>query len=233
MKFKLLLLATIASTLFFTSCEENNSEEIEKTYDLSGFTEIDLGDALRIEISKGNTYEVKARGTVRDLNDLEIKVVNGKLTSRYEDFHNNRERTEITIQVPKLTYLRLHGATETKLKGFFSTTENLKLVVDGASELDAEMEWKNLDLRVSGASEVNFEGVAQDVEAEISGTSHYFGSNLRTKNFQANVSGVSKARINVLQSLTGSVSGKSEIRYIGNPTTVQVDVSGGSELGKL
>lgn len=233
MNFKLLLLLAIAGIFSFTACEEDRSEEIEKTYDLSGFTEIDLGDAFRIEISKGDSYEVKARGTVRNLDDLEMKVVNGKLTAHYEPFHNSRNRTEITIQLPKLTYLRLSGATETDLNGFFSTTENLKLSVDGASKLDADMEWKSLDLKVSGASEVQLSGEATEVEADINGASRFYGSNFRTKNFETQVSGVSKAHVNVTQALTGSASGNSEIRYSGNPTNVQVDVSGNSKLGKL
>ena len=233
MKFKLLLLLAIAGILSFTACEEDRSEEIEKTYDLSGFTEIDLGDAFRIEISKGNTYEVKARGTVRNINDLEMKVVNGKLTAHYDPFHNSRNRTDITIQLPKLAYLRLSGATETDLNGFFSTTENLELSVDGASKLDADMEWKSLDLKVSGASEVQLSGEATEVEAGINGASRFYGSNFRTTKFEAKVSGVSKAHVNVTQALTGSASGNSEIRYSGNPTNVQVDVSGNSKLGKL
>ena len=201
MKFKLLLLLTIAGILSFTACEEDHSEEIEKTYDLSGFTKIDLGDAFRIEISKGDTYEVKARGTVRNLDDLEMKVVNGKLMAHYEPFHNSRNRsTEITIQLPKLTYLRLSGATETDLNGFFSTTESLE---------------------------------STEVEAGINGASRFYGSNFRTKNFEAQVSGVSKAHLNVTQALTGSASGNSEIRYSGNPANVQVEVSGNSNLGKL
>ena len=234
MKFKLLLLLTIAGILSFTACEEDHSEEIEKTYDLSGFTKIDLGDAFRIEISKGDTYEVKARGTVRNLDDLEMKVVNGKLMAHYEPFHNSRNRsTEITIQLPKLTYLRLSGATETDLNGFFSTTESLELSVDGASKLDADMQWKSLDLKVSGASEIQLSGEATEVEAGINGASRFYGSNFRTKNFEAQVSGVSKAHLNVTQALTGSASGNSEIRYSGNPANVQVEVSGNSNLGKL
>jgi len=233
MKFKLLLLAALASTLFFTACEEDNSEKIEKSYDLSGFTEINLGDAFRINISKGTTYEVSARGTVRDIDDLQLKVVNGKLSGQYNNNHNNRKRTEITIQLPELTYLRLSGATDTNLSGFTNQNEDLKLVIDGASALDADMELNDLDLNISGASEVTLNGAAQDVQANISGASRLFGSSFRMETMDANVSGVSKASVNVVQSLKGSVSGNSEIRYKGNPTTVQVEVSGGSTLGKL
>lgn len=233
MKFKMLLLALFVGTLFFTACEEESSEDIEKTYELAGFTEIDLGDAFQIEISKGNTYEVKAQGTTRNINDLQLKVVNGRLTGKYEPSRNNRKRTEITIQLPKLTYLKLSGATDTNLKGFYSPTESLKLVVEGASKLDATMEWKALDLNVNGASLVTLDGVTPTVEAEISGTCTFFGNNFRTRNFKAIVSGVSKANVNVIESLSGSASGNSELRYLGNPTNVQVEVSGNSKLSKL
>lgn len=233
MKFKLLLLAAIASTLLFTSCQEDTTEEISKTYDLTDFTEIELGDAFKIGISKGNTFEVKAFGTVRNLDELQFKVVNGKLTAKYEPYRNNRKRTEITIQLPALTYLKLSGATDTDLSGFFSSTDSLKLSVDGASEFDADMEWKYLALNIGGASDVTLDGVTKEVKVEVSGTSHLIANNLRTENVQANVSGVSRVNVNVLKSLVGNVSGNSELRYLGNPTTLQVEISGNSKLTKL
>ncbi|MFN7117029.1 MAG: head GIN domain-containing protein [Saprospiraceae bacterium] len=233
MKFKLLWLALFVSTLLFTSCKEDTTEEVSKTYDLQGFTEIDLGDAFEIIISKGNTFEVKAFGTTRNIDELQLKVVNNRLTAKYEPYRNARKRTQITVQVPKLTYLRLSGATETELRGFFSATDSLKLSVDGASELDADMEWRYLDLKVSGASDVTLDGVTRNVKMEVSGTSRLIANNLRTETVEANVSGVSRASVNVLKSLTGNVSGNSELRYIGNPTTLQVELSGNSKLTKL
>ncbi len=233
MKFKFFMLAALASTLLFTSCEEDTTEETSKTYDLSGFTEIDLGDAFIIEIEKGNAFEVKARGTTRNLDELELKVVNGRLTAKYDPYRNNRKHTALTIQLPKLSYLKLSGATETDLRGFFSSTDSLKLSVDGASELDSDMQWKYLELTVSGASDVTLDGVTKEVKMEVSGTSKLIASNLRTETVQANVSGVSRVNVNVLSTLVGNVSGNSELLYLGNPTTLQVEVSGNSKLTKL
>lgn len=233
MKFKLLLLAALAGTFFFTACEEDTTEQTEQSYDLSDFSKIDLGDAFKIEITQGNSYEVKARSTARNIDDLRFKVVNGKLTAKYDVYRANRKQTKITIQLPTLTYLRLSGATETDLQGFYNATEDLELQIDGASQLDADVDYDFVDLVMSGASELTINGSAHSLKANISGTSRVYGSDFQTKNVDANVSGVSKVQIAVEQSLTGSVSGSSELRYAGNPNKVQVDVSGGSKLGKL
>lgn len=234
MKIKMLLVLAIAGALFFTACEDEfSTEKIDKTFDLSGFTEIDLGDAFEIEITKGETYKVNARGRVRDINDLQLRVQNGRLTGKYEsDFHNHK-RTEITIQLPELEVLRLTGATKTKLRGFYSETEKLDLEVNGASELDAEMEWKQLILNISGASEVRLEGKVQSMYAEINGASRFYGSNFYTETLYTDISGVSKSNVRVSKELKGSLSGNSELNYAGNPDILDVSVSGNSKLRKL
>lgn len=229
----MLLLLAFAGALVFTSCEDTFTEKVEREYDLAGFTEVDLGAAFRIEITQGNSFRVEARGTVRDINDLELRVINGRLVGSYEPDRNNRKRTEIRIQMPTLTALSLHGASDTRLYGFEAENDSLELRVSGASELDALMTWKYLDLTISGASEVNLEGTTPTVVAEIDGASKFRGNNFRTDNFAIELSGVSKADVNVLTKLTGTISGNSELRYIGNPATLDVDVKDNSKLRKI
>lgn len=234
MKFKLLLLAMTTIVLFFAACEEESISSVEKNYELTGFTEVDLGNAFKIDISQGETYQVKAIGTVRDINDLQFKVTNGRLTATYEPNRDNRKRTHLLIQLPKLTYLRLSGATETTLTGFFDETDSLRLSVDGASELDAQLSLRFLDLNVSGSSDVTLDGLVYDLQARVSGVSRFLGNNLRTETCYVELSGVSKANVNVLKSLQGNVSGNSELGYIGTPTTqVNVGVTSGGKVFKL
>ncbi|MDX1942270.1 MAG: head GIN domain-containing protein [Saprospiraceae bacterium] len=236
MKTKMLLVLAIASALFFTACEDEfSTEKIDKTFDLSGFTEIDLGDAFEIEITKGETYKVNARGNVRDINDLQLRVQNGRLTGKYESDFNNHKRTEITIQLPELEVLRLTGATKTKLYGFENTSGNqeLELYLGGASELEALLDLKFLKLHVEGASEITLDGVAKTVDAEINGASRFYGSNFYTETIHTDISGVSKANVRVSKELKGNLSGNSELNYLGNPDILDVEVSGNSKLRKL
>lgn len=235
MKTKLLLLLAMASFLFFASCEDEfgSSEKIERDFDLSGFDEVDLGDAFKIEIVRGGSFKVKARGTVRDINDLQLRVSNGRLTGKYEPGRNNRKRTEITIEMPELHYLRLSGATKTKFYGFEAANDSLELEVSGASELDGLSSWKYLKLKISGASEVTLEGTTPIIDADISGVSKFYGNNLYSAEVHINVSGVSKANVRALNKLTGSVSGNSELGYIGDPAILDVNLQDNSKLRKL
>ncbi len=233
MKSKLLLLGITFMVSLFVACEEESFSDIEKTYELAGFTEIDLGNAFRIDISQGKAYQVKAIGKPRDINDLQLKVTNGRLTAKYDPSRDNRKRTYLSIQLPKLTYLRLSGATDTDLS-FFNETDSLRLSVDGASKLDAQLSLKFLDLHVSGASDVTLDGLVYDLQSSVSGVSTFLGNNLRTETCYTELSGVSKANVNVLKSLKGSVSGNSELGYIGTPSTqVDVEATGGGKVFKL
>ncbi len=234
MKIKFLLGVAIASVLTFPSCElVDATETLEREFNVSAFNEVYLGDAMRIEIKRGNTFQVRARGAARDVNDLQMRVVNGRLTAKYEPSRNNRKRTEIVIQMPSLQVLHLSGATKTRLYGFEAETEHLDLQVSGASELDALLAWKSAEISISGASEVALQGVTPIVDAEVSGASKLNAGNWRTSKMRIQLSGVSQARVNALNELTGSVSGNSELGYIGNPAVLQVNTSDNSRLRKL
>lgn len=229
----MLLMLAVASMFFFTACEDTFTEKVDREYNLQDFTEVELGHAFRIEITQGNMFKIEARGALRDINDLELRVVNGRLVGKYEPNLNNRKRTEIMIQMPRLTYLHLSGATDTRLYGFEAENDSLELYVSGASELDALMTWQYVEMNIDGASEVNLDGVSNTIDAQISGASNFFGGNFRVESAHMDISGVSKAKINVLKELTGKVTGNSELSYIGNPPTLEVDVKDNSKLRKL
>lgn len=232
MKSLVICLLAIASLLAFSSCEDefggNDGTQIEKEFTLSGFSKIDLGDALVVDITAGGTFSVVANGRDRDVNDLELSVVNGKLQGGFRDFLRSRKRTTITITLPQLTDLRLHGAAEGELTGF--TAADMDIELSGAADLDADGEWTRLDLELSGASDLTLDGTVGTMNATLHGASDLFAQQSHIEYCVVNLSGSSNARVTVSESLSGELSGASELNYWGDPATVNVDVSSGSKL---
>lgn len=81
-----------------------------------------------------------------------------------------------------------------------------------------------LEAEVNGTSELSLSGVFSAITADISGKSKLDAYEASADVYEIQLSGISEADIRVNQSLTGSVGGKSILRYKGQPAELEVEV---------
>ena len=229
-------LLVVLLTTFFTSCRIREDvgpyQEASQSYSLSGFTKIQMGSAFKVNVVQGTTFNAIARGDRRNLDDLQVRVEGGILKADYYPYNVNRKyTTEFTIIMPTLEGVDFSGAVTATVNGFIGNP-NTYIRLSGASTATVNLQVTQCDINLSGASTLNIAGTVQNFIAEISGASTMvaFGFAANTVNLKA--SGASYARLQVNQTLTVEASGASIIRYIGNPSTVNSNLSGASTLSK-
>lgn len=233
--FLVIAVAFFISTLF-SSCQKiadiGTIQEGSQTYQLDGFTKIQMGSAFKIDVQKGSAFSVIARGDQRNLNDLRVRVQNGTLIADYYPQYNQKRqyRTEFTIIMPTLEGVEFSGATESNIGSF----DNNSLYIDlsGASVSSFSVKTKQTEVRLSGASRLKIVGQGQKMTADLSGASSLDSFSFTTEDLQINASGGSHAKVNVSKTLGAEASGGSEVRYIGNPTGVSSNATGGSRIIK-
>ena len=115
---------------------------------------------------------------------------------------------EYHVTVRRLEELRASGVTTAEVHG-----------------IDA----RHFRVEISGVSSVVAEGRADRQDLFVSGVSAYEAEQLSTRVTQVLMSGASLAVVNVRERLEGSLSGASQVVYIGQPS-VRVSTSGGSTL---
>lgn len=219
-------------SMTFYSCEDGMPDYYhEKEYpSLTGFTGVELGDALQVEIRRADAFSVVAKGEDKDLNDLELWVENNSLRGKYREGSRSHKRTLVLVYMPELKKTNMHSATNTKIIGFPAGQELLHLIVSGASEVELENSWNELSIEISGASKAILHGYGTTVTANVSGSSELNAEGFTTENGHMEVNGKSTARVRIGETLTGSVNGDSKLIYWGNPTEVQVAVASDSEM---
>lgn len=233
--FLVVAIALIISTLF-TSCQKTADigtfQEGSQTYQLSGFTKLDMGSAFKIDVQKGNGFSIVARGDQRNLNDLRVFVENGILRADYYPHYNKKRQyaTEFTIIMPALEGVSFSGATESRVGGF--EANNIYIDLSGASTSTFTLQSKQADIRLSGASQLRLTGVGQKVFADISGAAVLESFSFAIEEADIKASGASNAKVNVSKILKAEASGGSEIRYAGNPSSVSSNATGGSRIVK-
>ena len=138
-------------------------------------------------------------------------------------------RAQAKITMPKIRGLELSGASKGTISGF-SSTENVDIKVSGASRVTGDLAAGDVDFDVSGASTIRLQGMAGDMELDLSGASNAELEDLPVNDADVNLSGASRAVVNVDGRLDVNLSGASKLTYTGNHTIGDVHISGASTM---
>jgi hypothetical protein len=109
-------------------------------------------------------------------------------------------------------------------------SDNFALNLTGASEAQLVLKTKNLNINMSGASEANLSGYAQNAGIVTSGASEFKGNNFYINNSNVMLSGASDASLHVKNTLSGTLSGASDLRLLTNPEVKNLVTSGNSTV---
>ena len=105
--------------------------------------------------------------------------------------------------------------------------KTFSLSISGKTEVDAQLQADKCDLSVSGMSEVDLEGRTDRLSLRLSGMSEVSLEELHARTAKVSVSGMSSAEVYATESITGGVSGMSDLTTFGS-ANVNVSTSGGS-----
>lgn len=105
--------------------------------------------------------------------------------------------------------------------------KTFSLSISGKTEVDAQLQADKCDLSVSGMSEVDLEGRTDRLSLRLSGMSEVSLDELHARTAKVSVSGMSSAEVYASESITGGVSGMSDLTTFGS-ANVNVSTSGGS-----
>lgn len=227
--------AILALSIFFSACAVFDNLEprdsVSETYDVKDFDKLDMGSAFHIYVKESSNYSVKVSGDKRDIDDLIVKEVNGKLKIYYNNWFNiSRRRVDVEITMPALSEADFSGASVADVAGFKSNKE-LKINLSGASRGTFDVTAASYIMDISGASNLSINGNPKNVEAEISGASSLNAFDAKTLAADIHLSGASTAKIDVSEKLKVDASGASSVRYRGNPK-VESHTSGASKVVK-
>ncbi len=231
---KLSILSLIAATvLSVQSCYVDSPPprgNATRDYALSGFERLEMGSAFSVVVRQGTAFSVRATGELNDLDDLEIYVEggSGKLRAGYRNRVRNRRPMEISVTMPVLRKVDFSGASRSDIEGF-ETAESIEFDLSGASRSYFRGKAGKIEAELSGASELQLEGEGNRLEAELSGASDISGFAFPVSRADLDLSGASKARVNVSDRLKVKAGGASKVRYKGAPS-VEQDLSGASSV---
>ena len=179
----------------------------------TGFTSVTVESGFRFAIIQSSSYSVNVTTDDNLLGYLQVTKTGNYLSVGLKPGHAYLSATlKVTIYMPDIAQLDLSGGSSGTMNGFVMSHD--------------------LTITASGGSWATLGGGARNLALEASGGSHLDLTNFNLTNANVDLSGGSQATISLSGRLDASLSGGSQLYYLGNATLGNVNVSGGSLISK-
>ena len=203
-----------------------------KQYDFANFTEVEIDSAFSFEIKQSSSYSINVTADDNIMDYVQVSQDAQTLKIRLRRFISIGPVTlRASVTMAQLHGLIASGASHGTISDF-SSTEDLEIKVSGASKVAGDIIAGNVEFNISGASTIQLEGSADDLDAGVSGASHLNLDDFIVNNADVNMSGASSGTVNLNGRLDANLSGASTLWYIGEPTSTDINTSGGSTVSK-
>ncbi len=194
------------------------SGEYTKTYVVSDFDRIDIGDDFKVTIVQSDSFAVSVSGPEEYVEEVETIVSAATLNLNYEDQNfidrMDRDPLEVVIALPTLKGITLHGGTETNISEF--SGDELEIKLSGAAKATLGLQMRQVVADLSGAARLRMTGAVDELEAELSGASRLESDECEANRVELDCSGVSKARVRANEELNVEVGAAAAVDYTGN-----------------
>jgi len=201
-----------------------------ETHDLSDFTQIEAHSGFELEVTMSNTFSIEITADDNVHEYIEVEKSGDTLDIRLRGtrfYHSVTLRAEITM--PNLYRLELTGGSRADITGF-SSSHDFDADLSGGSQLSGDITAGAADFELSGGSQVTLEGIGDDLTIDASGGSQLDLEDFPIDDAAINMSGGSRATINISGTLSVNLSGGSRVLYVGDPHLGDIELSGDSKV---
>lgn len=245
---------TVAAMVMATAAMAGNV--VTETYPIkSNYTAISVTNMIEVVLLDAPKNSIRVEADERLMPYLQIVVKNGVLVLNFDDQREverlrkrnlNLADTRVYVSARGVDTFTASGMSEFEAdmpiaastitisaSGMSSIDfervecKTFSLSISGKTEVDAQLQADKCDLSVSGMSEVDLEGRTDRLSLRLSGMSEVSLDELHARTAEVYVSGMSEAEVNASESITGGVSGMSDLTTFGS-ANVNVSTSGGS-----
>ena len=253
--FTTLMVATAMLVATMATAAEGSATIVTETYPIkSNYTAISVTNMIEVVLLDAPKNSIRVETDERLMPYLQIVVKNGVLVLNFDD-HREVERlrkrnlnladTRVYVSARGVDTFTASGMSEFEAdmpiaastitisaSGMSSIDfervecKTFSLSISGKTEVDAQVQADKCNISVSGMSEVDLEGRTDRLSLRLSGMSEVSLEELHARTAKVSVSGMSSAEVYATESITGGVSGMSDLTTFGS-ANVNVSTSGG------
>lgn len=233
-------IAIIGAALLVGACSGGHAEErdegrtVQRDFPVGAFEQIALEGSHDVIVTVGGAPSVRAEGSERALERLEVVVENGQLHIRSRNRGNwltsgrHGGSATLHVTVPSLTHAAVAGSGELRIDRIAGRSFDGFLAGSGDLAI-AQMQVESASFDVAGSGNVRAAGTAGRTHISIAGSGDADLSGLQSRTAEATVHGSGDVRLHATESVDANVSGSGDITVTGG-ARCSIDKHGSGEV---
>jgi hypothetical protein len=197
--------------------------------EIGTFHEIEVSHGINLYLTTGKSNHLEVETGKNILDRLITEVKDGRLKIYFRGSFISSTTANVFLETSNVDRIKTSGGSDVIGENILRT-EKLELAASGGSDIRLEVEVDYLEVSVSGGADVMLSGTTNNLEAETSGGSDLKAFGLIVKRAKLYASGGSDMSVFVEDDLEARASGGADIRYKGNPRTIDSRNSAGGDI---
>ncbi|MEM9326443.1 MAG: head GIN domain-containing protein [Bacteroidota bacterium] len=203
----------------------------KETRRLDSFDGISVGEAIDVEITRGDKEEAVVEVYGTDASNVVTDVFGGRLRIRMARGNWKNVDVKVYVTYKEINEIDVSSAADLETANLL-VAEKLEVEVSSAGDAKLSVQVGELEVRVSSAGDLTMEGSAEEQYVRVSSSGDYDAYDLRSKMAEVDASSSGDARVFVETELEADASSSGSVYYRGNPTKVYADSSSGGRVRK-
>ncbi|MBL4678759.1 MAG: DUF2807 domain-containing protein [Mucilaginibacter sp.] len=235
---KISLLIALAFTTALTSsckrfrCKKGSGNVKTETRKTGDFTKLEISGGYKVTLKQDSSQSLTISADDNLLEYIQTNVSGNTLEIKSKrNICGSRDIT-VVVGVRNLDALKASGGIEIKSDGRLNT-KNFDLDLSGATKVEMDLSAAAVRAEGSGATELDLRGQAASADVRLTGSGKINALDFVVGRYNLETTGASECNINVLNELNIHSTGASDVKYRGNPTTVNTDKTGAASVKKI
>lgn len=223
------ILTILFSQLLFSLCYTQNA--INKTFTIEPFNSIWIGSGFDLYLTQGSKNEISIECAQNNLDKITTIIENEKLTIRSNEaiFWKTGETPQISVTFKTLKKIIASGGSDIRSNNSLNI-DSLIISSNSGSDLYLTVNCLYTKIHATGGSNINLTGHTKYIKAVVERGSDFHARNFISKICHVKINGGSNSLVNVSDELYISITGDSDIGYIGTPKLIIEKQTGGSDI---
>lgn len=223
----LLAIAVLPSCRF--RCIKGSGNHVSENHKVNDFTRISIDGGFKVILKQDSSRNVSINTDDNLQKYVHVESDGDELKIYVKKKICASGEMELTIGVRNLKRLKGSGAINFVSDGKI-TTQDLDIRLNGSSNVSMDLSAANVITETAGASEINLKGQATSHKLEMTGNGTVHAFDFVVGKYDIRTTGASDCEINVLNELSVNATGASDVKYKGNPASVNTSKLGAATV---
>ncbi len=201
-------------------CQRASSTTTTEYSTVGGYDGIVFNLVGDLEVVQGASFNLSIHGPENVVQSVSSSRSDNKLILGSEACFNGDYDLTVRVVMPEVSYISMAGTGTLSSDGTI-TSDRLKILLEGASSIDMQIDADTLETNIIGTGSVNYSGEAGFHDLNVSGEVDLHSYNLLTDKTKVNITGVGNCQVHAESNLGVWISGIGTIYYKGTPTVEQ------------